>query len=77
MLKGMLRMAFVISWLQVISGEVYEDRKTNVTLSGLYWSDLSVQTCDGVFLMHNSCGFIPDGQMCGILGPSGAGKVGR
>ena len=52
------------------------ENNTNANpVSGLYWNDLSVQTTDGAFLLHNCNGFIPDGQMCGILGPSGAGKV--
>ena len=42
---------------------------------GLHWNNLSVQTSDGKFLLHNCHGFIPDGHLCGILGPSGAGKV--
>lgn len=44
------------------------------TIGGLYWSDLSVQTSTGTFLLHNCNGFIADGHLCGILGPSGAGK---
>ncbi|KAG7364450.1 ABC transporter ATP-binding protein [Nitzschia inconspicua] len=47
----------------------------NVTApSGVYWDNLSVQTADGTFLLHNCRGFVEDGHVCGILGPSGAGK---
>jgi ABC-type multidrug transport system ATPase subunit len=47
----------------------------NVTApSGVYWDNLSVQTADGTFLLHNCRGFVEQGHVCGILGPSGAGK---
>ena len=42
---------------------------------GLVWQDLSVRTQDGVFLLQNCSGMIPNGHLCGLLGPSGAGKV--
>lgn len=56
--------------LQVTSST---DNKTNVP-SGLIWTDLSVQSDDGQFLLHNCHGFVPDGHLCALLGPSGAGK---
>jgi ABC-type multidrug transport system ATPase subunit len=47
----------------------------NVTApSGIYWDNLSVQTADGTFLLHNCRGFVENGHVCGLLGPSGAGK---
>jgi ABC-type multidrug transport system ATPase subunit/ABC-type multidrug transport system permease subunit len=45
-----------------------------VKKTGLYWKNLSVQTVDGVFLLHDFCGNVENGHICGILGPSGAGK---
>jgi hypothetical protein len=47
---------------------------TGIT-SGLYWNDLSVQTSSGHYLLNPTHGFVGDGQVCGILGPSGAGKT--
>lgn len=46
-----------------------------LTKSGLFWNNLSVQIPGGQFLLHKFHGFIPNGHICGIIGPSGAGKV--
>jgi ABC-type Mn2+/Zn2+ transport system ATPase subunit len=43
----------------------------------LIWNDLSVCTKNGTFLVKNCSGRIPNGHLCGLLGPSGAGKVGQ
>jgi ABC-type uncharacterized transport system fused permease/ATPase subunit len=45
------------------------------TDGGLVWNDLSVRTQNGTFLVQNCHGMIPNGHLCGLLGPSGAGKV--
>lgn len=42
---------------------------------GLLWQDLSVVTPDNHYLLHPSSGFVENGAVCGILGPSGAGKT--
>lgn len=47
---------------------------------GLVWKDLSVRTRKRMngsttFLLQNCSGMIPNGHLCGLLGPSGAGKV--
>jgi hypothetical protein len=47
------------------------------TGGGLIWNDLSVCTKNGTFLVKNCSGRIPNGHLCGLLGPSGAGKVGQ
>ena len=58
------------------SAEFVSAQRKNETLSsGLIWNDLSVQTSSGTYLVHNCHGFVPNGNICGILGPSGAGKV--
>jgi len=46
-----------------------------VSTSGLYWNNLSVQDAKGKFLLHNFSGRVENGHVCGILGPSGAGKT--
>jgi ABC-type lipoprotein export system ATPase subunit len=50
-------------------------RNSTGATSGLYWNDLSVQTSSGHYLLYPTHGFVGDGQICGILGPSGAGKT--
>lgn len=45
-----------------------------VPTSGLYWNNLSVQDAKGKFLLHNFCGCVENGHVCGILGPSGKYK---
>jgi ABC-type multidrug transport system ATPase subunit len=42
--------------------------------SGLFWTNFSVQTADGSFLVQEWSGFVRNGHICGVLGPSGAGK---
>lgn len=42
--------------------------------SGLFWTNFSVQTADGRFLVEEWSGFVQNGHICGVLGPSGAGK---
>ncbi|CAB9528087.1 Putative white-brown complex homolog protein 30 [Seminavis robusta] len=43
--------------------------------SGLLWQDLSVMTPSSQCLLRSSSGFVENGHICGILGPSGAGKT--
>ena len=45
-----------------------------VSTSGLYWNNLSVEDAKGKFLLHNFCGRVENGHVCGILGPSGEFK---
>lgn len=83
-----LSVAFVAIWLYDVASATYGNKTKSAAAGGagggggggdggggLYWNDLSVQMTDGTFLLHNCHGFIADGHMCGILGPSGAGKV--
>jgi ABC-type glutathione transport system ATPase component len=50
-----------------------------ISTSGLIWKNLSVGTTttldDVTYLLRNCSGKIPNGHLCGLLGPSGAGKV--
>ena len=39
--------------------------------SGLVWHDLSVHINKQTPLLHNCTGFVPNGHVCGVLGPSG------
>lgn len=41
----------------------------------LLWNELSVRTLKGHTLLRQFSGSVEDGEVCGILGPSGAGKV--
>ena len=43
--------------------------------SGLYWKDLSVQTVGGTVILHPTQGFVSNGHVCGLLGPSGSGTL--
>jgi ABC-type multidrug transport system ATPase subunit len=71
----MLRiLSLLVFSMSLFVTSAYKSNKTISSGGGLYWNDLSVQTSDGTFLLHNCHGFIADGHMCGILGPSGAGK---
>jgi ABC-type multidrug transport system ATPase subunit len=68
---------FLLSHL-ILSCDGVAAKTTNDTMSsssGLVWHDLSVQTADGAFLLHPSQGFVPSGHVCGVIGPSGAGKT--
>lgn len=49
--------------------------KEGTSSDGLVWQDLSVGTSNNDILLHPSSGFISNGQIAGILGPSGAGKT--
>lgn len=42
---------------------------------GLLWQGLSVATSSNDYLLHPTSGFVENGHICGILGPSGAGKT--
>lgn len=47
-----------------------------VATHGLVWHELEVQDeHDGSFRLYSCSGVVPSGQVCGILGPSGAGKT--
>jgi ABC-type multidrug transport system ATPase subunit len=70
-----LQVSFVDAVIQASANSTARGVATSSSLpSGIYWDNLSVQTADGTFLLHNFCGFVQDGHVCGILGPSGAGK---
>ena len=48
----------------------------NTTASGgVFWEDLQVVAADGTVLLEPFSGSVANGQLCGILGPSGAGKT--
>jgi len=53
--------------------EETEDDDDQVSWSGLRWVNLSVSS-DANYLVHPSHGFVPDGCLCGVIGPSGAGR---
>ena len=46
-------------------------QSNNETSSGLVWNGLSIQTSSGQCIVHSFDGFIENGHVCGILGPSG------
>ena len=65
---------FAINLIFVFPFVVAQDEKTSnqtAAISGLVWNGLSIQTSDGHCLVHSFDGFIADGHVCGILGPSG------
>jgi ABC-type multidrug transport system fused ATPase/permease subunit len=74
--RKMHRLTTVPSYILLV-GLPWALASGNKTLatSGLFWNNLSVQIPGGHFLLHDFTGFIPNGHICGILGPSGAGKV--
>lgn len=57
--------------------------KSHASRGGLHWSNIGVsfEECDGssnidcsddsIWLLHPSSGFVENGSLCGILGPSG------
>jgi ABC-type multidrug transport system ATPase subunit len=42
--------------------------------AGLYWSNMSVIHASGVPILHPFSGFLENGQICAVIGPSGSGK---
>lgn len=51
------------------------ENEENGECNGLLWQDLSVVTShSGEYLLHSSSGFVANGDVCGVLGPSGSGK---
>ena len=41
---------------------------------GILWEDLNVVTQEGKQILHSSSGYIANGHVCGIIGPSGSGS---
>lgn len=65
------------------SEDVVGDRSSDdASQQGLVWNDLSVQVVatprfsknGSICILHPCSGFVANGRLCGILGPSGSGK---
>lgn len=66
-----------------INADENEETKQDISQAGLRWANLGVsfEACDGssdfdcsddsMWLLHPSSGFVENGSLCGILGPSG------
>lgn len=53
-----------------------DDDDDRASAAGIVWQDLSLTTTDGkTIILHPFSGRVAAGQVCGILGPSGAGKT--
>ena len=64
----------ISSWPSSPSSSATNTKNVTTTPSGIYWTNLSVQTADGSYLLNKCHGHVQNGHICGVLGPSGAGK---